>query len=518
MLLAIEDCPVIPSFKIEEATPNSSGDAIAVGEYELDLALTKRGGLSSPMDKWVLTGECNDENPRTGIPARPNTILMSGNAIRFVLQQLTDGQKVDKSNIGDISRVKAPAGTFVLVANDHTFDDVEPGIEWIGTDASVRSGKVAGLYYCVDAEAINGRVQSSKWVMVAHGQNFADMYEEAGNCETEHNRTYGYVYTLSAYSKPTPTVSSQLQQFVSFLNTKTIEGDYIVPDFTRFNLDEEIDGETVVNYGWKTKVNAYPWDAKRWFEVTTYTDGTMDVPFNTYEFDATFKTTFMSSKLTRYCAYTTAQFMLDEKGQLQEDPSNPRAIEYLIDMTQIDAKLAETSANRSNNIYQSSVTSTLRAHFSNLATAKNNLFTNTRLLFEPTKSVGFATFTIGAERTDELQLDISVGFKIHVTQSTADDATLLQSVREKIIAIVDQKIESGYLNCTEVASQILQDIGDTVKHVDVLGINGDPTIQTLKCDELEVRPHLKHVLKVLEGDDVTIDVERGLTLEVVVSD
>jgi hypothetical protein len=235
-----------------------------------------------------------------------------------------------------------------------------------------------------------------------------------------------------------------------------------------------------------------------------------------FALDELFTTSFSSEQLNRFCEYTSVQYQLND-GQLQEDPENPRKIQYLVDMLQIDAKLAETTANKGTDSYQDSITDTLRAHYTNLGNAKNNLFTNTRLLFEPTKSMGYAEFAIGNDKTEELQLDVEVSLKIHVSQTDAGDSTLMANVEQRIISIIDTKIEAGYLNLTEVASQIMTEIGDTVLHVDVVGINGDPNIQTLKCVDPEVRPHLKHKLMLL-SDETTIDWTRGLNLEVVVND
>ena len=70
---------------------------------------------------------------------------------------------------------------------------------------------------------------------------------------------------------------------------------------------------------------------------------------------------------------------------------------------------------------------------------------------------------------------------------------------------------------TSLAQAIRESNSDSVKYVDVLGIDGDPSLQTMRAVDNSIKPHLKHVL-VLMDDKETIDVDRGLELEFVVAD
>ena len=189
----------------------------------------------------------------------------------------------------------------------------------------------------------------------------------------------------------------------------------------------------------------------------------------------------------------------------------------MISMIHIDAKLAQTTINQTNKTYPDSITGVMRTHFDNLASIKNEMFTNSRLYFAPVKSIGRATFSVGNDKTEELPLDVEVSFRLHVSRATATDDQLLLSIKNNIVEIIDNKILKGYLNCPEVASEIMATMGNVVNYVDVLGINGDTNLQTMKCVDTVGVPHLKHRL-VLMDDDQTIDIERAVNLDVVIND
>jgi hypothetical protein len=240
----------------------------------------------------------------------------------------------------------------------------------------------------------------------------------------------------------------------------------------------------------------------------------------------------MFDRVRRYCEYSNLQVILDDKGKPLNDFEKPRYKQYLIDMMQLDAKLtqvnivAEDTNVGSNfgdsgstvNKYPSTVVTTLRNHFDNVGHARDSMFTNTRLFFEPVRSLGYAEFSVGNGSVRTLPLDIEIQFRLHVTKSVYEDDILLLQLRKQIVEIVDEHIESGgYVNCAEIANSIMKEMGGSVKYVDILGINGDRELQTMKSVDPAVRPHLKTRLVLLD-DGITIDSERGIGIETVIND
>ena len=110
-----------------------------------------------------------------------------------------------------------------------------------------------------------------------------------------------------------------------------------------------------------------------------------------------------------------------------------------------------------------------------------------------------------------------MAFRLHVSPDIADDNTMLESLRESIIKLIDSHMAEGSTNMAVIAQLIKDNNSDSVRYVDVLGINGDESLQTMRCVDPEVRPHLKHELRLLD-DNATIDLTRGLTLEFVIAD
>ena len=265
---------------------------------------------------------------------------------------------------------------------------------------------------------------------------------------------------------------------------------------------------------WDAYVNKWPWEVSEWRKLNRVEDTTTGAYAYTYTVDNLFTTVMDKYRLTPYCKYVAGQYRLDSNGKPYVE--TPRQVQYLLNMLQIDAKLAETTVVKSTRSYPRNLISLMRTHFANLGNIKNRLYTNTKLFFEPMKSIGYGLFYTDGETTTEYPLDITMGFKLHVSAEIASDDTMLDNLRRSVISIIDDHMAEGGCSMTTIAELIKQNNSDSVRYVDVLGINGNQKLQTMRCVDPEVRPHLKHTLE-LEDDGITITLQRGLTLEFVVA-
>ena len=289
---------------------------------------------------------------------------------------------------------------------------------------------------------------------------------------------------------------------------------------------------TDTDYAWEQNANRWPWELTNWLMIKPVygTDG-KTVKYWYLTQDSRFALKADWDRLHRYWDFSSEQVILDEHNKPLEDYTKNRSIQYLCDMLQMDAKLAQTTVqiedtsvgsdfgpdDEYSRSYPVNVVKILRTHFDNVATARDTMFTNTRLFFEPIKSLGFADFNIGNGMTRNLPLDISMKFRLHVSKSVYEDDILLIQLKKQIVKIIDAQIDSGYVNCAEIASKIKEEMTGSIHWIDVLGIDGDPDLQTMKSDDPSVRPHLAHRLT-LSSDSVTIDVERALEIEAVVNE
>ena len=507
----IYNAPIIPTLKV-----TGSSYADIVGIYEMHDALHVREDTR----RNVAWDGIEADNNRSGFDS--NAIFVA-DALMAVLQTIglikyeknedaVNGQYVSVGDPGNVSsgNVFSNDETLPPEASEGTFGFVL-GIIKPDEDAYLLSERSenqsrSGLYYKT----------TTRWKCLIEGPAYAEFMTLVLDRINDPTKTsYGYVYCVGDRNALT-TNGSPLIKCINFLTTKEMEDGSTIPDMVPNEEIADPNAGIARNEDWNTRVGKWPWDVKDW-RIVRKDRKRDDTNYVTFEYDTLFEISLDTSRMAKYCEYMSGSYDLDENGQLQVVEGGDRYIQYVISMIHIDAKLAQTTINQTNKTYPDSITGVMRTHFDNLASIKNEMFTNSRLYFAPVKSIGRATFSVGNNKTEELPLDVEVSFRLHVSRATATDDQLLLSIKNNIVEIIDTKILKGYLNCPEVASEIMATIGNVVNYVDVLGINGDTNLQTMKCVDTVGVPHLKHRL-VLMDDDQTIDIERAVNLDIVIND
>jgi len=501
--------PIVPRFKVIDASDVEGTSTIATGVYELLNAKEAARATAYFTDKWVKTV------PAVTVGQQTNWV--NNFEVVDILQFIRDSYSIVEHS--QMSKYTPKVGEFILETNIAAgeFDDLEKG-ELLG---QIRSNvNWARILYCCNKNlepAVLASVQNDVAlgeIITAGGWKSIPGFDDDGNPLPPVYHYCGFVYRAHMLEDSAITGTTINQEFVHFFKTTTLEDGGVVPALTYTTVEKqyETDAENLSyakEKAWYSNCEKYPWDCETWYLID---DSSTPI---TIKIDQKFDIQLDESRMYKYLVHSGRQYDLDEKGNLQEDPNaDSRHIEYMIAMLQLDAKHTKVTG-QSN--FLSTISGVLRTHFDNLGNARNEMFTNTRLFFEAFKSIGYGVFRVGPDVNEQLQLDIEVSLRLHVASDTAADATLRESIKNQIVYIIDTKLQQGYLNLNEVANQVMSDLAGTIILVDVLGINGRPDIQTLKSLDSSVRPHLKHSL-VLMDDGTTTVVTRGLNLEFVVDD
>lgn len=532
--------PRTPRFTITGAYSPTSEDSPVLGTYD-SAAPAMLGALSSSADMWnkdniyVDTTSSSISTDKYRIRAVDALLV----ALRLATSSI-DGILTTPTALPKVGR----EGVFVFVTNDAVGTDsgqssmTNPHYGYIKSSSSVEDKECpARLYTWADGHWVSliGCESLDTVRRIIKSRNGTVTTADDDNVEhTSHPVFYGYAYILEIIEDSTKTPIDRIDDVdglgdllhVAWLTKSTLSSSSAVeyPDFSECQTVvtevDSNDNEVIIDTDvyWKNNVNQWPWDVKDWCRIRSivlYADETNTnvMNMNQVSLDETFGISFDAQGSSKFCQYITGQLILDEYGQPRATKS--RNIVYLIDMLQMDAKLAISNVTEYAD-YPDSVCEQMSGYFDDIGEAKPKLFPNSRIFFEPLKSFGSSMFIVNGVQK-QLPLDITMGFRLYVNKSAAEDLNLLDTLKEQVTVIIDNKLSEGIVNCSDIAKEIATTISDSVQHVDVLGINGDQDLQTMTCNDTNIRPHLKHMLKLLD-DGTTIDVERGLTIEIVVVD
>jgi hypothetical protein len=152
-----------------------------------------------------------------------------------------------------------------------------------------------------------------------------------------------------------------------------------------------------------------------------------------------------------------------------------------------------------------------------VATTKPRLLPNTDIYYRPSKSIGLAVFKVSSSLISQFDLEIGINFKLFVIRRVASSEKIMQSIRQNVINIVDDFTVKSIFSLTELANEIVRQLGNFVKSVDIYGLNSNLEHQTLiHADEGTVL-NLKHIL-VYNNNTGAIDIERAIGFQFIIAD
>ena len=200
--------------------------------------------------------------------------------------------------------------------------------------------------------------------------------------------------------------------------------------------------------------------------------------------------------------------VLDENGDPIIAEGGRYAI-YTVDMLHCDYKLTiSDDADYAN--YMSDIRELIRSYFLELKAITPSLLARTKLYFTPIRTFGNAKFKGSGGVDVKLPLEFTMDLGLHVESYVNGNDLNKNTIKENILTLITNHLKSRNINLAFLAKDIVHDLSDNIIYVDVLGINGDKSLQTLLPSTNDCSPMLKQTLVL--RDDGSVHADRALNL------
>lgn len=158
----------------------------------------------------------------------------------------------------------------------------------------------------------------------------------------------------------------------------------------------------------------------------------------------------------------------------------------------------------------------LEDYFDKVRMITNQILERTSLYFKPVKSIGTAKYGIGDGFTLTENLALSFKAKYYVKPFVTQDPDLQSTIINTSIKEIEKAILSKSISCTDIFSQIKNMLSDYILQIDILGINGNVTLQSLVVLDTHVQPTLSK--KITLSKDNVLYLAPQLSIEFITSD
>jgi len=180
--------------------------------------------------------------------------------------------------------------------------------------------------------------------------------------------------------------------------------------------------------------------------------------------------------------------------------AKPRAIEYTIETFLFDIRHFH-----GNTLFNKVISSLLNSYYTSVKNIQNNVLENTNTYFKPIDLIGNNTFTTANNETITLPLGLLFRLTCYVTTKTFNDANLRAVINDKIISIINEHLSKTLISFIDIAEQIKSDLGDLIVTIDINGIDGNESLQTLVNTSTDKLPSVKKVLTLLGDNTLQFD-------------
>lgn len=370
----------------------------------------------------------------------------------------------------------------------------------------------------------------SKHYIVVTGPSFIECYNKLMNCQ----KNSGYMYEATVYSPEniytvgyskdlidTEIITDESGKYIEAATelelynnlVSLLKSNDVVERYTAIiPTKDEVSGQNYTCLAFLDVVwqSHWPWEMTNWF-VDKYPikQGISGVGklMSSVGISMAIDKENTDAKILHYIG----DIQLDKDGKPAEATDKERKIIYHVNMIHCDYKPIE-SDQKDHKLYKEDIQELLRSYFNTLENTRPLLLERTNLYFSPIKSLGYGDFKGSNGAVISMPVELSVGLRIYISNTTAGSQDSKDLIKANIIQIIEDHITSGNISCTVLAETIRQSMSDTVLYVDVLGINGNQDVQTLiSLDPSQSAVRLKSILVL--NEDNTISVEKDVNIE-----
>ena len=164
-----------------------------------------------------------------------------------------------------------------------------------------------------------------------------------------------------------------------------------------------------------------------------------------------------------------------------------RQLNYYVSSMMFDLRLFY-SENQADITFTKNLTSTMMSYFSTLTNIQSNLLEQTSLYYKPNRTMGTATFSTGNDNLVQLNLEFSFAFNVYVPQAVLDNPVNKAQIVADITSITQTEMTKSVISLTDISQNVRTQLSDTVYSLDVEGIDGNQSLQTIIVPNGSITP------------------------------
>ena len=184
--------------------------------------------------------------------------------------------------------------------------------------------------------------------------------------------------------------------------------------------------------------------------------------------------------------------------------------QYYISATFIDAKIF--FSDRSSELtFQNDMYKILESYLDSIRGIQDQLLERTNMYFRCVRSTGMANINRGDDIVEKQNVELSFKIVCYVPSYVKQNLTIQNNITEMTCNAIETAIDSKTISMLDIFKEVQSKMNDYIDHFDLLGINGDTTLQTFVFADDDVQPSVARKLELTEDNLLSLNKQIDIT-------
>lgn len=177
---------------------------------------------------------------------------------------------------------------------------------------------------------------------------------------------------------------------------------------------------------------------------------------------------------------------------------------YYITAMFIDAKMFFSDRSAELN-FQSNMYNILDGYFDAVRNIQDQLLERTDIYFRCVRSTGMSLISRGDEITEKQKIELSFKIVCYVPSYVKQDLAVQDKITEMTCSAIEEAIDSKTISMLDIFKSVKDQMSDYIDHFDLLGVNGDTTLQTFVFLDEDAQPSVARKLELTDDNLLSLN-------------
>ena len=184
--------------------------------------------------------------------------------------------------------------------------------------------------------------------------------------------------------------------------------------------------------------------------------------------------------------------------------------DYYITAMFLDAKIFFSDRTAESD-FQKNLYTNLESYFDTIRVMQDQLLERTNIYFRCVRSTGYTVINRGDNLFDKQNIEMSFKIVCYVPSYVKQSESIQNQITEMTCSAIEESLNTKTVSMLDIFNVVKEKMSDYIDHFDLLGINGDTTLQTFVIVDTDSQPSVARKLELTSDNMLSLNKQIEIT-------